>query len=72
VGYLINGGNVFTLQKILGHESLEMIRKYVYLASGDVKEKHRRFSPMDNWTSARNGAVASRAAARPEKSKTLA
>ncbi|RPI30559.1 MAG: hypothetical protein EHM70_13590 [Chloroflexota bacterium] len=48
VRYLINGGDIFTLQKILGHESLEMTRKYVYLASGDVKEKHRRFRPMDN------------------------
>ena len=48
VRYLINGGDVFSLQKILGHTSLEMTRKYVNLASGDVKDKHRRFSPMDN------------------------
>ena len=48
VRYLINGGDVFSLQKILGHSSLEMTRKYVNLASGDVKDKHRLFSPMDN------------------------
>jgi site-specific recombinase XerD len=48
VRYLINGGDVFSLQKILGHTSLEMTRKYVNLASGDVKDKHRRYSPMDN------------------------
>ena len=48
VRYLINGGDVFSLQKILGHSSLEMTRKYVNLASGDVKDKHRQFSPMDN------------------------
>jgi len=48
VQYLVNGGDAFSLQKILGHTSLEMTRKYVNLASGDVKEKHRRFSPMDN------------------------
>jgi site-specific recombinase XerD len=48
VRYLVNGGDAFSLQKILGHTSLEMTRKYVNLASGDVKEKHRRFSPMDN------------------------
>jgi integrase/recombinase XerC/integrase/recombinase XerD len=41
VRYLVNGGDVFTLQKILGHTTLEMTRKYVTLASGDVKEKHR-------------------------------
>jgi integrase/recombinase XerD len=48
VQYLVNGGDAFSLQKILGHTSLEMTRKYVNMASGDVKEKHRRFSPMDN------------------------
>ena len=48
VRYLANGGDAFSLQKILGHTSLDMTRKYVNLASGDVKEKHRRFSPMDN------------------------
>jgi integrase len=48
VRYLMNGGDVFSLQKILGHSSLEMTRKYVNLASGYVKEMHRRFSPMDN------------------------
>jgi len=48
VRFLMNGGDAFALQKILGHTSLEMTRKYVNLASGDVKEMHRKFSPMDN------------------------
>jgi integrase/recombinase XerD len=48
VRYLMNGGDAFSLQKILGHTSLEMTRRYVNLASGDIKDKHRRFSPMDN------------------------
>ncbi len=48
VRYLVHGGDAFSLQRILGHTSLEMTRKYVNLASEDVKEKHRRFSPMDN------------------------
>jgi site-specific recombinase XerD len=48
VRYLVNGGDVFTLQKILGHESLEMTRRYVKLASVDVVERHRICSPVDN------------------------
>ena len=48
VRYLVNGGDVFTLQKILGHSTLEMTRRYVTLASGDVKDKHRQYSPIDN------------------------
>jgi hypothetical protein len=30
--YLLAGGNVFDLQDILGHEDLEMTRRYVHLA----------------------------------------
>jgi len=45
--FLINGGDVFTLQKILGHSTLEMVRQYVNLASNDVIIKHQRFSPLD-------------------------
>ena len=48
VRYLINGGDVFTLQKILGHASLDMTRKYVTLANTDVKEKHILYSPVDH------------------------
>ncbi|GIN10135.1 tyrosine recombinase XerC [Shouchella clausii] len=43
-----NGADVFALQKILGHTSLEMVRNYVNLFSVDVAEKHRKFSPMEN------------------------
>jgi site-specific recombinase XerD len=45
--YLINGGDVFTLQQILGHTTLEMVRRYVNLASAHVMVQHRKFSPMD-------------------------
>ncbi|MDI6815372.1 MAG: tyrosine-type recombinase/integrase [Dehalococcoidales bacterium] len=45
--YLINGGDVFSLQQILGHTTLEMVRRYVTLASAHVTVQHRKFSPMD-------------------------
>jgi len=45
--YLINGGDVFSLQQILGHTSLEMVRRYVTLASAQVRVQHRKFSLMD-------------------------
>lgn len=45
--YLMNGGNVFFLQQILGHTSLEMVRRYVTVASEQVAVQHGRFSPMD-------------------------
>ena len=45
--FLLNGGDLFTLQKILGHRSLDVVRLYVNLASEDVKVQHRKYSPVD-------------------------
>ncbi|MFW6195221.1 MAG: tyrosine-type recombinase/integrase [Chloroflexota bacterium] len=47
VNYLMSGGDVFTLQQILGHTTLEMVRRYVNLASAHVMTQHNRFSPVD-------------------------
>jgi integrase/recombinase XerD len=47
VQFLRNGGDVFTLQKILGHSTLEMTRKYAEMAQTDVISQHRAFSPAD-------------------------
>lgn len=46
--FLLNGGNVFTLQRILGHSSLEVVKIYVNLTSGDIQNQHKQFSPADN------------------------
>lgn len=43
-----NGADIFTLQKILGHKSLEMVRVYVNMFSSEVSEAHRKFSPIEN------------------------
>ena len=47
VNYLMNGGDVFTLQQILGHTTLEMVRRYVNIASAHVMIQHKQFSPVD-------------------------
>ena len=48
--YLMNGGDAFSLQKILGHSSLEVVRTYVNLAFKDVAEQHRKASPVDTMS----------------------
>jgi len=52
-GFLTNGGDVFSLQRILGHSptSLEVTRRYVELLDDDLRETHRRASPVDHMPS---------------------
>ncbi len=46
--YLINGGDIFSLQKILGHSSLASVRTYLNLFGTDIKKQHQKYSPADN------------------------
>lgn len=48
IGWVRNRGNVFVLQKILGHSTLEMTRKYVKLYGDDLKTDFELYSPLDN------------------------
>lgn len=48
VFWIRNGGDIFSLQKITGHSSLEVLRGYVNLAQSDVDSAHRRYSAIDN------------------------
>ena len=49
VEFLRNGGNVFELQQVLGHEQLSTVQRYVRLAEIDLESAGRRGSPADNW-----------------------
>lgn len=47
IEFLRAGGNVATLQQILGHTTLAMSMRYVKLAEADIENQHRQFSPAD-------------------------
>lgn len=46
--FLQNGGDVYSLQQILGHTSLEMVKRYVHFTPAKMQSTHIRYSPLDN------------------------
>ena len=48
VRYLMLGGDIYTLQEILGHEDIATIKNYMHLNDTLIQEQKRKFSPGDN------------------------
>ena len=44
VNYVRNGGDVFRLQRVLGHTTLDMTRRYVDLQTADLQAVHSKLS----------------------------
>jgi len=53
--WVMNGGNIFRLQKILGHSTLEMTRHYVNLYGADLKEGFDDVSPLSKISKVKGG-----------------
>ena len=49
VNYLRNGGDPWSLQMMLGHSTMEMVKTYLALAQADLEKNHKLASPVDNW-----------------------
>lgn len=45
--WIRNKGDVFRLQRILGHKSLEMTRRYVTMFDEDLKHEYEAYCPLD-------------------------
>ncbi len=45
--YLRAGGDIFTLQKIMGHADITVLRRYLAQTDTDTQEGHARFGPVD-------------------------
>jgi len=49
ITFLRNGGKTLELQRLLGHASLAMVKRYTRIAQVDLDEAHKRASPVANW-----------------------
>ncbi|MDI6857500.1 MAG: tyrosine-type recombinase/integrase [Dehalococcoidia bacterium] len=53
--YITAGGDVFSLQRILGHRQIDTTKRYVDMDLRDVRAQHARFSPIARRPAAAQG-----------------
>ena len=41
--------DVFSLQKLMGHADLQVLRRYLAQTTEDIAQAHRLGSPVDNY-----------------------
>ncbi|NME94592.1 tyrosine-type recombinase/integrase [Clostridium cochlearium] len=46
--WILNHGDVFKLQKILGHKDMEIVRNYVEMFTTDLKKDFNEFNPLES------------------------
>lgn len=46
--FLLNGGDLFTLQKILGHEDVSTTKIYVEYTNKELRVQNDKYNPLDN------------------------
>ena len=49
VNYLRNEGDPYSLQIMLGHSTMEMVKTYLNIAQADLQKNHLKASPIENW-----------------------
>lgn len=47
--WVLAGGDIFRLQKILGHSDITVTREYVNMFSPDLKMDFERYNPLDQF-----------------------
>lgn len=49
IQFLRNGGNIYSLQRILGHTTLDMVKRYLAISQIDLDRDHALASPVTHW-----------------------
>lgn len=45
--WILNGGDIFRLQKMLGHSDLTVVKEYVQMFGNDLAKDFEKFNPLD-------------------------
>lgn len=45
--WILNGGDIFRLQKLLGHSNLDIVKEYVNMFGHDLTKDYTSFNPLD-------------------------
>lgn len=53
--WILNGGDIFRLQKVLGHSDLTIVREYVNMFNADLAVGFNSFNPLDSITTVNRG-----------------
>lgn len=48
LNFLRNGGDIYSLQHLMGHADLQVLRRYLAQTTDDLQIAHHNFSPVDN------------------------
>ena len=52
--WILNGGDIFRLQKLLGHSDLTVVKEYVNMFSSDLSKDYSDYNPLDTLGTVRN------------------
>ena len=48
LNFLRDGADIYTLQKLMGHADLQILRRYLAQTDEDLRKAHHKHSPVDN------------------------
>lgn len=55
--WILAGGDIFRLQKIFGHSSMDVVKEYVNMFSNDLQKDFNKYNPLEQMTQGNRGVI---------------